>query len=84
MATVATGNMPAVQGTPTSIDGNVKAAKTPEAAKKQIKEGYAALGQLLNDFDAVTSATLTNGRTTPHVYCLNDCLLSRAVRPDAM
>ena len=39
-AVLATGNMPAVQGAVTTMDGSVKAAKTPEAAKKQIFKIY--------------------------------------------
>ena len=61
MATVplsahATGNMPAVQGQVSNMDGSVKKASTPAAAKKQILAGYAALGKLAEDFEKVTSS----------------------------
>ena len=48
--------MPAVQGKMSAMDGSVKKASTPEAAKKQITEGYAALSGLLDGFEEVTSA----------------------------
>ena len=60
-AVLATGNMPAVQGTVTTMDGSVKAAKTPEAAKKQIVAGYAALGSLLDDFDKISAESGGDG-----------------------
>lgn len=52
----ATGNMPAVQGQVSNMDPSVKKASTPAAAKAQIAAGYAELGKLLDDFDAVSSA----------------------------
>jgi len=52
-AALATGNMPAVQGKVTTMDGAVKKASTPEAAKKQIAAGYDELGKLLDNFEAV-------------------------------
>lgn len=55
-AAIATGNMPAVQGAVTKMDGTVKKASTPEAAKKQIAAGYEELGKLLDNFDAVTAS----------------------------
>jgi len=36
------------------MDGSVKAAATPEAAKAQIVAGYAELGKLLDNFDDVS------------------------------
>lgn len=60
-AVLATGNMPAVQGAVTTMDGSVKAAKTPEAAKKQIVAGYAALGRLLDDFDKISAESGGDG-----------------------
>lgn len=57
----ATGNMPAVQGTVSNMDGSVKKAATPEAARKQIVAGYAELGRLLDNFEAVTGASGGDG-----------------------
>ena len=53
---LATGNMPAVQGTVGKMDGSVKAASTPEAAKKQIAAGYVELGRLFDNYEAVSSS----------------------------
>ena len=55
-AAFATGNMPAVQGKVTTMDGAVKKASTPDAAKKQIAAGYEELGKLLDNFDDVTAS----------------------------
>ena len=55
-AALATGNMPAVMGEMTKMDGSVKKASTPAAAKKQIAAGYVELGKLIDDFDKVSSA----------------------------
>jgi hypothetical protein len=55
-AALATGNMPAVQGAPGKMDGSVKAASTPAAAKAQIAAGYKTLSTLLDDFDKVSAA----------------------------
>lgn len=53
--------MPAVSGSVNAMDGSVKKAATPEAAKKQIAEGYKALGALIDDFDQVSGATGGDG-----------------------
>jgi len=52
----ATGNMPAVQGKTSNMDGSVKKASTPAAAKEQIAAGFTELGRLLDNFDDVTSS----------------------------
>lgn len=54
-AALATGNMPAVTGSVNAMDGNVKKAATPEAAKTQIAAGYKALGALIDDFEKISS-----------------------------
>lgn len=51
---LATGNMPAVMGEATKMDGAVKKASNPAAAKKQIAAGYEELGKLIDDFDKVS------------------------------
>jgi hypothetical protein len=53
---LATGNMPAVQGKTSNMDGSVKAAATPAAAKNQIVAGYAELGKLVDSFETVSGS----------------------------
>ena len=38
------------------MDSSIKAARTPDAARKQVVEGYRSLGALLDNYDAVTSS----------------------------
>ena len=52
----ATGNMPAVQGKVTNMDGSVKKASTPDAAKKQIVAGYEELGRLFDNFESISAS----------------------------
>ena len=60
-AALATGNMPAVQGTVTKMDGSVKKASTPDAAKKQIAAGYEEMGKLFDNFDSITGSSGGDG-----------------------
>ena len=55
---VATGNVVVSPdaGAGAKLDGSVKAAKTPEAAKAQLVSGYGALGKLLDNYDAVIAS----------------------------
>ena len=55
-AALATGNMPAVQGKVGSMDGSVKKASTPEAAKKQITAGYEEVSRLFETYDSVIAS----------------------------
>lgn len=48
--------MPAVQGKVSNMDGSVKAASTPDAAKAQIAAGYAEIGKLIENFDTVSGS----------------------------
>ena len=57
----ATGNMPAVQGTVTKMDGTIKKASTPDAAKKQIAAGYVEVSRLFDEFDAITASSGGDG-----------------------
>ena len=52
-AAVATGNMPAVMGETSKMDGAVKKASTPAAAKTQIAAGYVELEKFIDNFDKV-------------------------------
>lgn len=52
----ATGNMPAVQGTVTKMDGSVKKASTPAAAKAQITAGFTEVSRLFADYDAIIAS----------------------------
>lgn len=52
----ATGNMPAVQGTVTKMDGSVKKASTPAAAKAQITAGFTEVSRLFADYDAIVAS----------------------------
>jgi len=52
-AAVATGNMPAVMGETSKMDGAVKKASTPAAAKTQIAAGYVELERFIDNFDKV-------------------------------
>ena len=54
-AASATGNMPAVQGKPTVMDGAVKKAATPEAARAQIAAGFTEINRLLAEFDSIVA-----------------------------
>jgi hypothetical protein len=53
---LATGNMPAVQGAVGKMDGSIKAASTPEAARQQIAAGMIAIDNLIADFDQVSGS----------------------------
>ena len=53
--------MPAVQGKPSNMDGSVKAASTPAAAKQQITAGYAELGRLIDSFESVSGSSGGDG-----------------------
>ena len=55
VAASATGNMPAVQGKPTVMDGAVKKAATPEAARAQIAAGFTEINRLLAEFDSIVA-----------------------------
>ena len=54
-AASATGNMPAVQGKATVMDGTVKKAATPEAARAQIAAGFTEINRLLAEFDSIVA-----------------------------
>ena len=55
VAASATGNMPAVQGKPTVMDGAVKKAATPEAARAQIAAGFTEINRLFAEFDSIVA-----------------------------
>ena len=55
VAASATGNMPAVQGKPTVMDGTVKKAATPEAARAQIAAGFTEINRLFAEFDSIVA-----------------------------
>ena len=54
-AASATGNMPAVQGKATVMDGTVKKAATPEAARAQIAAGFTEINRLFAEFDSIVA-----------------------------
>ena len=54
-AASATGNMPAVQGKETVMDGSVKKASTPAAARSQITAGFKEVSRLSADFDSIVA-----------------------------
>ena len=55
-AASATGNMPAVQGTVTKMDGSVKKASTPAAAKTQITAGFTEVSRLFDDYESIIAS----------------------------
>ena len=55
-AASATGNMPAVQGKETVMDGNVKKVTTPAAARSKITAGFTEVSRLFADFDAIVAS----------------------------
>jgi len=54
-AASATGNIPAVQGKATVMDGAVKKAATPEAARAQIAAGFTEINRLFAEFDSIVA-----------------------------
>merc|ERR1719310_1263968 len=52
----ATGNMPAMQGKETMMDGSVKKASTPAAAKIQIAAGYKEVCRLFDEYDSIAAS----------------------------
>ena len=54
-AASATGNMPALQGKVSVMDGTVKKAATPEAARAQIAAGFTEITRLSAEFDSIVA-----------------------------